>query len=208
MRKLYGVFFLFIICFTIGYSVINHTTYQYQISRDPAAVKNSFDLTHLSGESLQEAIHQKLVAKLEIIKSAEETSISVGHYSFVNSQGEKKLACREFDQVSFEFEADGSSVSNGKPTMEVQGRCDFSPDLLRTQPLSIPVARILGEAPGDGDFTTQNVYVKFSNLAEVWPRTWILKSIKLSHSKGKVQAVIVESEEVTQYLGHPVVITW
>lgn len=210
MRKFYGVLCLFAVCFICGYSVIRYTTDESLIQRDPAAVRNNFDFSHLRGEKLHEAVKQRLLAGLELKKNAAGTGIGLGHFVFVNDMGEKTLACQQFSKISLSFEAEGVSVAGDKPVMEVEGRCEFSTDMARINPLFVPIAKILGEHPGDGEFQFNEgsvVTVRFSNLPEEWPRTWLLKSVKLLNEK-ESEALVVESDEVARYLGHPLVLNW
>lgn len=210
MRKFYGVFCLFTVCFVAGYSVINYTTDEYQVNRDPAAIKNTFDFSHLRGEKLHEAVKQRLLSGLELKKSSGGAGISLGHFVFVNENGEKKLACQEFGKVSLAFEAEGVSVAGDKPVMEIEGRCEFSADMAKINPLFLPVAKIVGERPGDGEFQFNEgstVTVRFTNLPEEWPRTWLLKSVKLVDEKNS-EALVIESDEVARYLGHPMVLNF
>lgn len=211
MRRIYGgVFVLFLICFMAGYAAIQMSPNYYKAHRDPAAIKNNFDFSHLKGEQLHEAVRQRLLSGLELRKNPEGAGIGLGHFVFVNANGEKKLACQEFGKVSLSFEAEGVSVAGDKPIMEVEGRCEFSPDMTRINPLFLPVAKILGEHPGDGEFQFKEgsgVTVRFTNLPEVWPRLWLLKSVKLLNER-QSEALVIESDEVARVLGHPVVLSW
>nr|WP_295904453.1 hypothetical protein [uncultured Bdellovibrio sp.] len=210
MRKFYGVFCLFALCFVFGYSVINYTTDEYQVHRDPAAIKNTFDFSHLRGEKLHEAVKQRLLSGLELRKTSGGAGIGLGHFVFVNQNGEKKLACQEFGKVALSFEAEGVSVAGDKPVMEIEGRCEFSADMAKINPLFLPVAKIVGERPGDGEFQFNEgsaVTVRFTNLPEEWPRTWLLKSVKLVNEKDS-EALVIESDEVARYLGHPMVLNF
>lgn len=210
MRKFYGVFCLFTVCFVTGYAVMHYTTDELQIQRDPAAIKNTFDFSHLRGDKLHEAVKQRLLTGLEFRKGNQGTGISLGHFVFVNESGEKKLACQEFGKVSLSFEAEGVSVAGDKPVMEVEGRCEFSADMSKINPLFVPIAKITGERPGDGEFQFNEgskVTVRFTNLPEEWPRTWLLKSVKLVNEKDS-EALVIESDEVARYLGHPMVLNF
>lgn len=210
MHKLASVFGIFFLCFAVGYSFLRSTTDAYQINRDPAAIRTNFDFSHLSGAKLQDAVKQRLVAGFELKKSAEGTGIGLGHFVFLDEKGEKKLACQEFGKVTLTFEAEGISVAGDKPSMELEGRCEFSADMTKINPLYIPIAKILGEKPGDGEFQFNEgraITVRFTNLPEAWPRTWLLKSVKLTSDKNS-EALVVESNEVARYLGHPLVLTF
>lgn len=210
MKKFFGAFGLFAVCFAIGYVAVQMNTELYQAQRDPAAVRNNFDFSHLRGEKLHEAVRQRLLAGLDLQKTSEGSGIGLGHFVFVNAGGEKKLACQEFGKVSLSFEAEGMSVAGDKPTMEIEGRCEFSADMTRINPLFIPIAKILGENPGDGEFHFKEgsgVTVRFANIPEAWPRLWLLKSVKIVNEKSSA-AVVIESDEVARVLGHPVVLNF
>ena len=101
-------------------------------------------------------------------------------------------------------------VSGDSTVMEIEGRCEFSSDLAKINPLVVPFQKIIGEHPGDGEFkfnTNRPVVVRFSNLSDAWPTKWILKSVKLS-SPQKTEMLTVDSSEISRILGHPVVLTF
>lgn len=210
MRRFYGAFLLLALTFAAGYSVMYRNTDQVPVNRDPAAVKTGFDFSHLKGPQLQEAVKKRLLTGLELRKAPNGTAIGLGHFLFINDSGEKKLACQEFGKVSLSFEAEGVSVGGDKPEMEIEGRCEYSQDMAKISPLFLPVAKILGERPGDGEFQFNEgsaLTVRFTNLPEEWPRTWLLKSVKLINEK-QSEALVIESDEVAGVLGHPMVLTW
>lgn len=207
-------FFLLSVCFVFGYYLVYFNSGESLYHRDPAAIKNNFDFSRLRGQQLFEAAKHRLLAGWELGKSLPgkpaEARIGLGHFIFTNEKGEKRLACQEYEKVSFSFEADGVSVAGEKPVMEVEGRCEFSTDMTKINPLSVPIARILNETPGDGEFEFNDgskVTVRFTNLPDEWPRTWYLKSVKLINDKN-LDALVVEGEEVTKYLGHPTVLAF
>lgn len=207
MRKFYGVLGLFAVCFVAGYFAMFYTTDVYQVARDPAAVRNTFDFSNLQGDTLQQAVKQRLIAGFEVHRDEEGTGISLGHFAFSND-GSKKLACQEYETVTLRFEADGVMVSGDSTVMEIEGRCEFSSDLAKINPLVVPFQKITGEKPGDGEFkfnTNRPVVVRFSNLSDAWPTKWILKSVKLSNPTNS-EGLTVDSSEISKYLGHPVVV--
>lgn len=210
MKKYFSVFAFFTLCFVMGFSILRANTDEYYIDRDPAAVKNVFDFSHLKGERLQEAVRQRMMTGLVVKKDADGARFSFGHFVFVDEMGQKKPACQAFGKVAITFEAEGVSVGGDKPQMEVEGRCEHSNDLAMINPLFVPVAKILGERPGDGEFQFNQgsgVTIRFANLPEAWPRLWLLKSVKLVNEQN-AEALVIESDEVAKYLGHPVVLSW
>lgn len=210
MNKYFNVFALFTVCFVAGFSLLRFTTDDSYIDRDPAAVKNGFDFSHLQGQRLHEAVRQRLMAGLILQKEADGAGIGLGHFVFVDASGTKKPACQAFGKIALTFEAEGVSVGGDKPQMEIEGRCEHSSDLATINPLFVPVAKILGERPGDGEFQFNQgsgVTIRFANVPEAWPRMWLLKSVKLVNEESS-EALVVESDEVAKYLGHPMVFNW
>lgn len=210
MRKLSEVFGLFAVTFIVGLGYFRYWVSPNSVDRDPAAIAKVFDFSHLRGEKLQEAVKQRLLAGFEIQKTEAGTGISLGHFVFMDNAGQKKLACEQFKKVALIFEGDGASVAGDLPTMQVEGVCDFSTDMAKINPLVIPVSKILGEKAGDGEFQFNEglgISISFSNVPDEWPRTWILKSVRLVNPTN-TEAVIIESDEVARYLGHPLVLSW
>ncbi|WP_413585691.1 hypothetical protein [Bdellovibrio sp. HCB274] len=209
MQKYVGVFGLFFVCFVAGYALVYKNTEFTSISRDPAAVRAGYDFSHLSGENLQDAVKQRLVSGFELKKAPGASGLSLGHFVFVDQYGQRKLACQEFAKVSFVFEAEGVSVSGEKPSMEVEGACEYSNDMAKINPLWVPIAKILGENPADGEFNFNEgnaVTVRFANLPDHWPKTWLLKSVRMKNVNSS--DLTIESNEVARYLGHPIVVNF
>ena len=212
MQKIFSVFCLFAVTFVAGYSYLNFTADMTDTanSRNPAAIAKVFDFSNLHGEKLQEAVKQRLLTGFQLNKGNEGEGITLGHFIFVDSKGEKRSACQEFNKVSLTFEAEGSGVSGEAPKMDIQGHCDSSADFATINPLWIPVAKILDEKPGDGDFDFHQgsgIQVTFNNIPDEWPRTWILKSVKLINDKNS-ESLTVSREEISRYLGHNLVLQW
>jgi len=209
MQKIAGVLGLFLFCFALGFSYLKYSTDSIEIDRNPAALRTSFDYSYLSGEKLAEAAKNRLLSGFEIRHNADGLGLGLGHFVFIDSSGEKKLACQAFKKVIFTFEADGVSVAGEKSTMDVEGPCEYSNDMAKINPLYIPIGKILNERPGDGEFQfngTHPVTVRFSNLADTWPKTWLLKSVRLQTEKSS-DDLLIESNEVARIMGHPIVIS-
>lgn len=211
MQKYFGAGALVVIMFVAGLVHIHYTTGAGStVARDPAAIGKTFDFSHLHGNQLQEAVKQRLVTGFSLKKSNEGAEVGLGHFVYQDDRGQRRLACQEFSKVTLTFEGEGSSVAGARPVMDVEGVCEFSPDMARINPLMIPIAKIVGEKPADGEFQFQDgspITVRFTNVSDEWPRTWILKSIKLDGDKN-AQAVVVEGPEVVRYLGHPLVLNF
>lgn len=193
------------ICFAIGYGMVNSTTSRFMIGRDPAAIRQSYDFTHLRGSALDVAMKERTLAGLDFVRGNGSLGIQLGHFALVNSSGEKTLACREYPKVTMAFEAEGVVVNGERPRMEVEGGCEFNEDLTRINPLMIPVASILGEKPADGEFQFRDgkpVVIRFSNLSDEWPRKWVLVGVKMS-GRSDFQ---MDRNDVIKILGRPTLI--
>lgn len=195
----------FIIFFAVGFNIIIATSSRFQINRDPAAIRQVYDFSHLRGSALENAVKERMLAGLEVHKETDRFGIGFGHFAFLNPGGEKTLGCREFSRMVINFEAEGIVVNGERPRMEVEGACEFSSDLSLIDPLYIPVAKIMGERPADGEFQFregQGITVRFSNISDEWPRKWILTGMKMV---GKTDFT-VDKNDLDKILGHPFLI--
>ncbi|HWU42456.1 MAG TPA: hypothetical protein VN132_03425 [Bdellovibrio sp.] len=210
MRKFAGICGVFLVSFAVGYFYLTYTTEVKEVDRIPAAIRSTYDFSNLTGEKLEEAVKQRLIVGFEIKKSPEGTGFGLGHFVYQNNKGEKVWACQKFGRVVLTFIAEGSSVAGDKPSMELEGVCETSKDLTKINPLFLPITKILSEKPGDGEFQFNEghpVKVRFANLPESWPHTWLLESVKL-YSDLTTESFIVESNDVAKYLGHPLVLSF
>lgn len=207
MKKYISALALFAVTFSIGFSLYNSEESEYQSLRNPAAVQASYDFSHLSGPKLESALKDRILAGLHFEKRPENTKIQLGHFVFINDKGQRVFGCEQYQEVTLTFEAEGASVAGAKPRMEVRGVCHQSPDMTKISSLFIPVNQILSEIPTDSEFSFNDageVSIRFVNLADEWPRLWLLKQVQLS---GPAQSqLLIESDEVAQVLGHPVVL--
>lgn len=199
------VFFGF---FVIGYAVISMNSKRFVVSRDPAAVRQIYDFSHLRGNALEIAIKERMVSGLEVFKDDGGVGVGLGHFAFTNAAGERTLGCREYGKITMVFEAEGTVVNGERPKMEVEGACEFSEDLAKMNPLTIPVARILGERPADGEFQFREgkeVSVRFTNLSDEWPRKWVLTAVRVGGGKSDIS---VNRSELSKILGHSVLVNF
>lgn len=206
MKVIATRFLVFFAFFAAGYAHLSFHQERFTIARDPAAVRQVYDFSHLRGDALSSAMKERLVAGLEVVRDGDRMGLSIGHFTFVNGAGEKTLACREFGRMRLSFEAEGVVVNGERPSMEVEGDCRFSDDLAKIHPLYLPVARILGEKPADGEFQFREgpqVAVRFANLSDEWPRKWILTGVSLTGPKEKL---FIGRNELRRLVGHPVLL--
>jgi hypothetical protein len=177
--------------------------------RDPAAIRQVFDFSHLRGSALEVAMKQRLLAGLDVIKNDQGFGLSLGHFAFQSANGESTLGCQAFNKVILLFEAEGTAVNGQKTTMEVEGPCQNSADLTKINPMMIPLAQILAsEKPGDGDLSfndKQPISLRFLNVADAWPRKWVLIGVKIESPS---QKVLIDRGEVAHLLGQPLIISY
>lgn len=176
-------------------------------SRDPAAIRKSYDFSELDGVALSQATKQRLIAGAKILKESANVGVELGHFVVRGEAGDKTFACNKYSQVILQFEGDGMAVAGQKPVMEVEGACEISADINRISPLWIPVAKILGEPVAEGEFDFREerpIKVKFSNVSDQWPVAWVLKGVKLQAASG--DTLTIEGAELRQYIPKPMIL--
>ena len=176
-------------------------------SRDPAAIRKSYDFSELDGIALSQASKQRLIAGARILKEQTEVGVELGHFVMRGQGGQKTFACNKYSKVRLGFDGDGMAIGGDKPQMEVEGACEISADINRISPLWIPVAKIMGEpvAEGEFDFRDQHpIKIRFSNVSDQWPMAWVLKSIKLVSDAG--EEVTIEGGELRQMIPKPLIL--
>lgn len=210
MKKLGMAFFLFIFSFGAGYGVMLHSSDWGPISRDPAAVRQVYDFSNLSGSDLSNAMKKRILSGSSVIRKNQSLGIELGHFAMAKLTGEKTLACQEFQKVTLRFEAEGVATGGERPVMEVEGACEFSADMTKISPIFIPVDKVMAEKPSDGEIQYREekpVTLRFHGMTEEWPTHWLLTSVKLSNS-GDQKELLIDSEEVGQILGRPMMVNF
>lgn len=180
------------------------------IHRDPAAVRQVYDFSSLTGSELTHAMKKRLLNGANVIRVQESLGIELGHFALAKLTGEKILACQEFARVTLRFEADGIAVSGERPVMEVEGACEFSADMTKINPVLIPVDKVLAEKPGDGEIQYREgkgVTLRFHGVPEEWPTRWLLTSVRLSNPNEQKE-LLVDANEVSQILGRPMMVNF
>ncbi len=126
------------------------STFEYQQKRSMASVRNSYDLSCLSGEELNKAIVNRIVLGLKGVRKDGYMGINIGHYTYSESLAEnkeacadrnnrkisstfsthpKKMACETYPKIILTFVADGEADSGNKRQMDVITPCSVSADL-------------------------------------------------------------------------------
>lgn len=172
-------------------------------SRDPAAIRPSFDFSQMEGSLLQNASKERLVSGTRILKKRGSVGVELGHFVLRGPSGQKIFACEEYSTVKLTFEGDGTAIDGKKPMMEVESPCAISAtDVNRISPIWIPATKILEEKVHEGELTfaeAEESKVSFAHVYDTWPTTWVLKGIHLS--RAGLNELVVSESEVAQFKG-------
>jgi hypothetical protein len=172
-------------------------------SRDPAAIKKNYDFSHLEGSALNYAAKQRLLDGVKLVQDNKDIGVELGHFVIRGEDGEKAFACQRYSKVVMAFEGDGVAVGGELPKMEVEGTCEISSDINSIAAVWIPVSKILGEPVADGEFDYREGHpakLKFSNVSDQWPKTWMLRSVKLVDPTGQNGEVAIPPAELNSIM--------
>jgi len=201
---------LFLFSFSVGYGIMFYTSKWEPVERDPAAVRQVYDFSSLTGSDLTNAMKKRILSGATVVRDHESLGVELGHFAMAKITGEKTLACQEFEKITLRFEAEGVATSGERPKMEVEGACEYSPDMTKINPIFIPINRILAEKPADGEIQYREgrpVTLRFQGLTEAWPTRWILTAVRLSNA-GEQKEFVIEADEVNQILGRPMMVNF
>lgn len=210
LKKFGTVFGIFFCSFLAGYGVMVHTSEWGPIARDPAAVRQVYDFSNLSGSDLTQAMKKRILTGATLVRQQSSLGIELGHFAMAKLTGEKTLACQEYDKVILRFEADGIAVSGEHPVMEVEGACEYSSDMTKISPVFIPIDKIMAEKPGDGEYQYREgraVTLRFHGMPDEWPTRWLLTSVRLT-SPTQQKDLFVDASEVSEILGRPMMVNF
>jgi hypothetical protein len=178
-------------------------------SRDPAAIKKTYDFSHLEGSALNYAAKQRLLDGVKMIKDKKDIGVELGHFVIRGEDGQKAFACQRYSKIILTFEGDGVAVGGELPRMEVEGNCEISSDINSIAAVWIPVSKIIGEPVADGEFDFREGHpskLKFANVSDQWPKTWMLRSVKLVDPAGTNGELAVPNSELTSIMKKPFVV--
>jgi hypothetical protein len=180
--------------------------------RSPAAIQKVFDFSYLEGSSFQMAAKRRLYNSMDVEKQGGDIVIEMGNFVLLNDKKEKEFACGFYDRFMIRFEAEGISGDGEKPTLAIESQCQLGENINFLVPIRIPVAKITSEEPGNAEYkffdSEHPVTIKFSNTAATWPRKWILKDIKMIHSKMSARVLTVAPSELAFEKPRPVSMNW
>lgn len=195
---------LFILSFTVGYYFSFRPMPKVRI---PAAVRKSYDFSQMQGDDFLRASKERLISDARMVHTQEGVGISLGAFQMRTAMGVKGHVCQEFSNVIFQFTAsNGTSEENTTSRMEVEGPCMAQVGRDQLQALMIPVQKIIGQVPADGEFQFRQqgmLSVRFDNVGERWPKEWTLQSIVLKSAQSQHQLTI-QPHEMKGYLANPI----
>jgi len=173
--------------------------------RDPASVGKNFDLSHLVDDELEQAIKERLIGGLKLVKVGNtHISLQLGHFYLANTDGVKVKVCDEFSKINIKLEAEGVALSGERPSMELWGDCISEPNSALINPLMIPFKDLLSKAPFEGDYQDRqnsNVSLRFFHTPDDWPLFWVLKQVNIETKNG--EEIEISREEISKILGRP-----
>lgn len=158
------------------------------IARDPAAVHGKiFDLRSSNPDQLRQEVSNRLK-----IQTAIETNNFISKAMLFS--GLTAQICRSHDKIELEFLADGVSVG-GEPTkLIVKTPCQSGQNPLEVGSIRFPIQEILLEKPRSAEFKFSGYpgTFQFLNVAETWPRTWVLGAVRFVSAAATTQSISIE----------------
>lgn len=125
-------------------------------TRDPAAIKKSYDFSNLEGGDLNRATKERIMAAATVIEEqtddGPQVGLQLGHFVVKAPNGEKQFACDRYSTMQLTFYGDGAIQNGELPKMEIEGGCFIGADTNTISPLMIPIAKIMGEPVAETEF--------------------------------------------------------
>lgn len=202
IRGLLVLFFSFL----VGELIIFKTNEKFAAHRFPAAIRQSYDFTHLSGSALDYALRQRIVNDLEIVKADDSLTFTLGQFAFSSSDGQKFFGCDYYQNIIIVLEAEGAAVSGDKPTIELSTPCLSSDDINKLKPIKFPYKQIKSERPQDGEMslvTSAKINLRFNHLPDSWPEQWAIISIRFESPQYNLT---VDRNDIVRLIGKPLVL--
>ncbi len=179
-------------------------------NRNPAAIHKSLEYTQIDGGALSMGSQKRLIEEATFTKENGKISIELGHF-ITNAEGKQKVfACDFYEHVDLVFRAEGTATGGEIPMMKVQAPCKVSPDLNKILAISIPVEKILGQRAQnlDSHFDQSTTNFHFENIGNVWPKTWVLKSVHLYKDNNPNEGILVGPEELKSIRSQAIYLRW
>lgn len=179
--------------------------------RVPAAIHKNLDFSRLDGAELMTASQKRLLTAARVITQADGVGLEFGQFVIRSEDGQRQLACDYYDRVSVRLVADGIASSGEVPEMHLDAPCATASDLTRTEPIFIPVDRILAEPAGNMDISypeMSGVTFQFRNMSSQWPKRWALTEVRLYRESEPGREIQVDQDEIREYSRKPLMMNW
>lgn len=173
--------------------------------RYPAAV----DMTpnaHLQSALLPQ---EELIKNAEVVSTREGVGLELGAFLTKNDQGVFVTTCEVFSKVELTFHADGMAVSGDAPRMIVEGPCEPGEDqqTLAVLPINKRAIQNIPTKELELIYEERGVSIRFENVSDDWPGTWILQNVKLTGMNDKILSVA--PDEIRKIRGgDPITLNW
>ncbi len=178
-------------------------------SREPSSIQRVYDYSDLKGNALAMAAKDRLVNSINIKNKNDELSIAMGNFVLLNDDKEKDFACGYYDRLSFVFEASGVIVEGERPTLTVDSSCELGANINEMVPVKISLNSLKNQKPSDTEYKFfadgRAVSVTVNHSPSAWPTEWILKNVKLTHSKISSRFIQVPTFEVGMGRRHQII---
>ncbi|MBK9293444.1 MAG: hypothetical protein IPM57_03230 [Oligoflexia bacterium] len=205
--KFYTLYtFLFVgSCTAVKQNIFNSQNSFATKERMPSSIQRVYDYSDLQGKSLLLAVRERLLKSTEIKYAGNYAMIQVGHFTLLDTQTKNKVfACEYFDTITFEFEGQSVIVDGEhKPQFAVETQCQIAANINYMMPLKIPLGMLKTTSPGKIERKVfdqnQSLTLRTDYIPTEWPKNWILKSIKLTHShaNGRTLVVPILDQQIT-----------
>lgn len=208
---------LFVLFFIVGVGVSRNSwngyVYVYVADqRSPSAIPRRHDLTRFVGPELTKRIHERLVGDARIQYRDGGLGIELGQFVTENKRQQKVFACAVYDTIQMRFVAEGVATSGKLPVMDVEGRCEVNTDQIKwIKPIWIPIKTVVGEAPANKQisfYDDEPVSLRFSNMSDYWPSQWVLDSVQLTSSDGKIEVVTIDRDRIRMAAPKSIILEW
>ncbi len=180
-------------------------------ARGPAGIPKKIDFYHLSGSAFNKQARERIVEELRVVSNKDGVGIEFGNFAFRAKDGSRQLACDSLDRVTVTLVAEGMAVSGERPTIVVEGPCDYrNSDLNKVAPVWIPVSKILKANPWGAETTIEEGETKltFSSIGDSWPMQWEIASVRLHDQNDASTDVTVTQRDFVEQMSDLVKVNW
>ena len=157
--------------------------------RNPTAVPRLFDLTSVQQGKIGSHAKQLLLENLKIEQKEDKSwKIEVPNFVTKDKFGYRELICEKYNRVSLEFHAEGVATHGHRPSMVLEGPCNYSNEPMGKYlaPFELPASLFERETPEDFNVLVGSSYqfwVRMNDLPNFWPDEWVLTSVKFFQSE-------------------------